>query len=395
MDSHALDFISKLGQALASYGAPAQRIEDVLQLLSDDLGLKGVFSATPSTVLLEFHDPNRREVRIERVHSNAIDLTRLDQIDTLFNQVAAKHLSPEAGLKRLDEIMLAPPRFGPKLDFVAYALTAAVATPMFGGSISDAGLGFAVGGGVGLVSHFAPRNQRVPLGGFVAATIAAILAPLLGTANIDAATLGGIIILVPGFTLTLGISELVTHNMTAGVSRLGAALVTALSLSFGVLFGRAAGTALVDISNVTLSTPAPTWATWALLPLAVATISILFRAPLRQWGWIMLTSALTFGSLQLSAQFMRPAFAVFIGGLTLGVSSNIYARWKDRPAAIIRMPGLLFLVPGTLSFLSIQAVMSGESAQAAATLSQLTLAAISLVMGMVVAGSIVPPRKAL
>ena len=95
----------------------------------------------------------------------------------------------------------------------------------------------------------------------------------------------------------------------------------------------------------------------------------------------------------LATTIMSPELAVFVGGLTLGVSSNIYARIKDLPAAIIRMPGLLFLVPGSLSFLSIQAVMSGQTAEATVTAGQLTLVAISLVMGMVVAGSLMPPER--
>ena len=39
--------------------------------------------------------------------------------------------------------------------------------------------------------------------------------------------------------------------------------------------------------------------------------------------------------------------------------------------------------------------MAGQTAEATVTAGQLTLVAISLVMGMVVAGSLMPPRKAL
>jgi len=390
-----LNFTARLGQALARYGAPAHRVEDVLCLLTRDLGLEGVFSATPSVILMEFRSPDRHDLRIERVHSNEIDLTRLRRLDRLFNQVASKTLSPTEGLAELDRIIAAPPRFGPRLDFIAFGLTSACATPMFGGGFTDMILGLAAGLAVALVALLAPKRLLVPLGGFCAALTVALFAPLMPSSNLDAATLSGIIVLVPGFTLTLGVSELVTHNITAGVSRLGAALITALSLSFGVLMGRTAGGSLLDLSTLTLSTAAPAWASWAALPIAVITINVLFRAPVRQWGWIMLTSSATFGALELASTFMHAELAVFVGGLTLGVTSNIYARIKDLPAAIIRMPGLLFLVPGSLSFLSIQAVMSGQTAEATVTAGQLTLVAISLVMGMVVAGSLMPPRKAL
>jgi len=390
-----LNFTAKLGQALARYGAPAHRIEDVLRLLTKDLGVNGVFSATPSILLMEFRTETSVDFRIERVHDNKIDLTRLRRLDRLFNEVAEQKVSPLEGLHQLDAIIDAPERFGPRLDVLAFALTSASATPMFGGSFSDIALGLITGASVGLVAKLAPSRLLIPIGGFVAAFISTVLAPLFGAANIDATTLAGIIVLVPGFTLTLAVSELVTNNMTAGVSRLGAALVTALSLSFGVVFGRAAGASIIDINSIVTSTPAPLWASWLMLPVAVITINILFRAPVRQWGWIMLTSSLTFGSLQLAGLFMRPEFAVFVGGLTLGIASNVYARLKDLPAAITRMPGLLFLVPGSLSFLSIRAVMLGQTEQATVTVGQLTLVAISLVMGMVVAGTIIPPRKAL
>lgn len=390
-----LTFTAKLGSALTRYGAPAHRIEDVLHLLTKDLGVEGVFSATPSLLLMEFKGPNGNEVRIERVYSNDIDLTRLRRLDSLFNQVAAKTISPGDGLKQLDEIITAPPPFRPWMDLLAFAATSASATPMFGGGLTDIALGFAAGAAVGVVAMVAPLRLRVTLGGFAAALVVTLLASTMASANLDAATLSGIIVLVPGFTLTLGVSELVTHNIAAGVSRLGAALVTALSLSFGVFFGRAAGNELVDLSAVVASVPADPWVSWAMLPLAVITINILFRAPIRQWGWILLTSTLAFGSMKLSAHAMRPDLAVFVGGLVLGTCSNLYARLKDLPAAITRMPGLLFLVPGSLSFLSIQAVMSGHTSEATVTAGQLTLVAISLVMGMVIAGSVVPPRKAL
>lgn len=390
-----LDFTARLGQALSRYGAPAHRVEDVLCLLTRDLGIEGVFSATPSVLLMDIRSTDRHDIRIERIHKNEIDLTRLRQLDQLFNQVASGSMTPSEGLVALDRIIAAPPRFGKTHDFIAYGLTSACATPMFGGSFTDMVLGLTAGTAVALVSLLAPVRLLVPLGGFSAALTVAVLAPLLPAVNLDAVTLSGVIVLVPGFTLTLGVSELVTHNITAGVSRLGAALITALSLSFGVLMGRTVGGSLVDLNTLMSSTPAPTWAAWLVLPVAVMTINVLFRAPVRQWGWIILTSGVTYGALQLASTVMNAELAVFIGGLTLGVTSNIYARVKDLPAAIIRMPGLLFLVPGSLSFLSIQAVMSGQTDQATVTAGQLTLVAISLVMGMVVAGSVMPPRKAL
>ena len=92
----------------------------------------------------------------------------------------------------------------------------------------------------------------------------ALLAPLMSTANVDAATPSGVIA-SPRLHPDARRIGAQTHNI-AGVSRLGAALITALSLSFGVLMGRAVGVSMVDLSTIAQSTAAPAWVAWAMLP---------------------------------------------------------------------------------------------------------------------------------
>jgi uncharacterized membrane protein YjjP (DUF1212 family) len=128
-----LNFTSRLGQALAQYGAPAHRVEDVLTLLTRDLGVVGVFSATPSIIMMEFRGQDRSDVRLERVYDNDIDLTRLLKLDRLFNQVAEQKRTPKEGLIELDRIMSDPPRFGVAPTIASFALTSAVSAPFFGG----------------------------------------------------------------------------------------------------------------------------------------------------------------------------------------------------------------------------------------------------------------------
>jgi uncharacterized membrane protein YjjP (DUF1212 family) len=54
----------RLGAALAQYGAPAHRVEDMLNLLTQDLDIDGVYSATPSILLMEFRTPEGSHVRL-------------------------------------------------------------------------------------------------------------------------------------------------------------------------------------------------------------------------------------------------------------------------------------------------------------------------------------------
>jgi len=399
-DTDALAFTARLGRALASQGAPAHRLEAVLHWLAHDMGWEGTVAVTPTMLIMQLDSDEAHLIRIERVHRSEIDLTRLAALDRLFNQVAAGEISVADGLPEIDRILEAKAPYGPRLSWLAHVLAAAGTAPFFGGAQSEvllAGAGGAVLGALCLASSRLPRlaNLREPLGAFLVATTICLLAPLVGGVDVDRAILAGIIVLVPGFTIATGVSELVSRHTLAGVARLGMASISSGMLAFGVLFGLSLGDVLVGPTVPTAVGDLPGWSLWLSLPAAAVSISIFFRAPARDWGWIIGACALTWSSLEWAGGYMRSELAVFVGAFALGLVSNLYARHFDRPAGIIRMPGLLFLVPGALGFLSFRSLMEGQGIEAITAAGQMAMVAMALVMGMVLAGTMLPPRKAL
>ena len=59
------------------------------------------------------------------------------------------------------------------------------------------------------------------------------------------------------------------------------------------------------------------------------------------------------------------------------------------------MPGMLLLVPGALSFRSLDTLLTGNAVTGLSGFAEVTLIAGSLVMGLLVANVALPPRKAL
>jgi uncharacterized membrane protein YjjB (DUF3815 family) len=168
-----------------------------------------------------------------------------------------------------------------------------------------------------------------------------------------------------------------------------------MMLGFGVVFGLRLGEQLVGSFSPVEAVGLDMGLRWLLVPVVVLSISVLFRAPVRQWGWILLVAALGFGAYELASQWLRPELSVFLGALVLGCGSNLHARLRDVPSAITRLPGLLFLVPGSLSFLGITELMDGNAMDAVTAAGQVAIVATALVTGLVVAGSALPPRKVL
>jgi uncharacterized membrane protein YjjP (DUF1212 family) len=400
-EGYSLEFVARLGSALATYGAPAHRLEQVLEILTVDLYVAATISSTPTLLLMDFALPDGNRMRMERIRSNEIDLGRLCLLDELFNEVADHRCTPREGLDRLDQILDQPDPYGPLATCAAFAFTSGAAALLFGGGALEVQLGVVAGAILGLVSVAADYFDGVarifePLGAFMVALFIGCAAPWVGPVDVDAVLLAGVIVLVLGFTLTIGVSELVTHHTSSGVARLGRAAVTALLLAFGAALGSHLAELAVGVSVAQLSdTILPFWAAWLAFPVAVVTISVLFRAPLRDWWGVLLVSLLGFVTLEALDGVLRFELGVFLAALAVGCGSNLYARWMDRPSAVTRLPALLFLVPGSLGFVSMSGLLRGDVGVATETAGLVGLVVMSLVTGLVLAGSVIPPRKVL
>lgn len=60
----------------------------------------------------------------------------------------------------------------------------------------------------------------------------------------------------------------------------------------------------------------------------------------------------------------RPVLATFTAALSVGVISEILARWRREPAVMFVVPGIFPLVPGVLAYQAMLALANGENQQA-------------------------------
>ncbi|MBK7642827.1 MAG: threonine/serine exporter family protein [Planctomycetes bacterium] len=82
-----------------------------------------------------------------------------------------------------------------------------------------------------------------------------------------------------------------------------------------------------------------------------------------------------------------------VGGLMVGLASNVYARLFDRPAVTTMIPGILLLVPGSIGFRSLFNLLERDVLSGVETAFRVALVGISIVAGLFVANVLVRPRK--
>jgi uncharacterized membrane protein YjjB (DUF3815 family) len=81
--------------------------------------------------------------------------------------------------------------------------------------------------------------------------------------------------------------------------------------------------------------------------------------------------------------------------LAVGCGSNLYARLRDLPAMVPQTPGMLILVPGSLGYRSLSALLEQQTVQGVQFGFTMVLIAVSLVGGLLVSNAIIPPKRIL
>ena len=102
------------------------------------------------------------------------------------------------------------------------------------------------------------------------------------------------------------------------------------------------------------------WTAWAALAVAVAALVPLMQVRLRDAGWVAAACALSYGGARGGALLLGPELGAFAGSLLLGMAANAFARWRSRPASLLLTPGILLLVPGSVGFLSLHALLEQD-----------------------------------
>jgi uncharacterized membrane protein YjjB (DUF3815 family) len=97
----------------------------------------------------------------------------------------------------------------------------------------------------------------------------------------------------------------------------------------------------------------------------------------------------------LAGKLPAAPFGVFLGGLALSSLANLYARFVHRPGAIIREPGIILLVPGSVGFRSVSYLLERDTTLGMDSGMLLITLLIALVAGLLFGDLLIAPRRSL
>jgi uncharacterized membrane protein YjjP (DUF1212 family) len=406
-DPAAVGFVLQLGRALHSYGYSAQRLEDILGATSDRLGLHGhQFFSTPTSIMASFGPIGRQRTHMLRVEPGEVNLGKLAALEHLSLEVAQGRAAPADGTVAIARIAAEPAPYGPALTTLAYGVVSGAACQFLGGGGREVLVASVLGLGLGLIALITAARPRVgrvfePLAAFLVSVAAVGLAHLAGPLSVLVATIAGLIVLMPGLTLTTAMTELATRHLASGTARLSGAFITFLAIAFGVALGNRLGIAAFGSPPAADPTLLPPWASLVALIVAPLCFVVILRAEPRDAPWIVVAGALGVLGGRIGAATLGVELGTFAGALAVALASSAYERWQHRPAAVVLVPGILLLVPGSVGFRSLTSLMERQAVAGIETAFSMILTAVALVAGLLIAGVIAPeprmgePRKGL
>ena len=382
-------FVVELAQHLHAYGTTAQRLEGAIESVGKRLGLECEPWVNPTGMILAFSDPAQPAgasdtTRVLRVGLGDTDLYKLCEADRIAEDVMAGRLQLVDGLaalRALDRPADARTRAMQMLGFglASAAVAGLLRLPWL--DIATAGL---IGLLIGLLDSVASRRPRLSeafdaLAGLVAGTVVIAVSCFVAPLNLNTVIIASLIVLLPGMALTNAMNELTSRHLVSGTARFAGALTTILKLTIGTAIALSVAQLGGLEPAVRALRPQPDWVVWCALAVGAFAFAVLFRAHRRDYPLVMAAAVSGYLISRYGGEAFGPQAGVFLAALITTAAGNVYARWANRPGALIRLPGIIMLVPGSIA---LRGVISLVQAQDIGAGQEAAMAALNTLMAL-------------
>lgn len=399
-----LAFMVELAEHLHAYGTTAQRLEGALKAVASKLGLECEPWSNPTGLILSFSDPMRPPgegdtTRVIRLPPGDTNLARLCAADRIAEDVMAGRMDIAAGHAALRALDRPPGRRAKAMQGLAFGLASAAVAGLLRLpwlDIATAGLTGLLIGGLDLLAQSRPqlREAGEAIAALVAAFVVVLVASFVGPLNLNTVIIVSLIVLLPGMSLTNAVNELTSQHLVSGTARFAGALATVMKLTVGTLIALYLADLLQLAPQVRASRPQPELVEWLSLLAAAFSFAVLFRTARRDYPLVMGAAVAGYLVSRLAGTAWGSPVGIFLSALLLTASGNAYARWIKRPGALVRVPGILMLVPGSASLRGAMTLMQRQDMAAgqSAALTVLNIL-LALIAGLLFGNLLVATRR--
>jgi uncharacterized membrane protein YjjP (DUF1212 family) len=379
-------FITLLARELHRAGVSSDQLQQTITSAADSLNLLVEILAFPTMIQIAIGPRYAQQIVVLRMTPGRVNLRKLAILNDVFGQLQSGEIDIHAAIGYLRDIDRRAPVPSPLVSILSLAMVAFGVAVILGGGVNELIVATSIGVATGIISAFAERIAGVArlfevIAAFVATLIVAAYTHWVATTNLYISIVAGVVVLLPGYSMTLALNELANQDLIAGTARLGRVFAILLSLGCGALLGFAVvGPHFLDAAQIT---PHPVRSTFWIAAAVIMSIglSVDLNARVKDLPWVFAACFVALGCAHVFSEMPIHQVAAFLSALICGVVANLGARFLRVPQPVFLVPALHVLVPGSLSYRSVLYIFSAQYNDAG------TLALNAIVVGiLIVAG---------
>ena len=360
-DAALQQFLLYLSSGLTAAGEAVNLIQERVQQVAMAYGATGAVVS----VLPTFTTVSLGPGQVAGVESTQQlrGLLRLDQTAALYDLLKRAErgdVPPEAGARRVLEIVAMRPRFGRVVTILGHVTLTAGICLMLQPSWGDIVLSALFGALVGVLKLVGGRWTTIQMimpvtAAFAVSSITLALADQ-GWADADLrAMIPPLVTFLPGAAMTTAVVELSAGEMVTGASRLVAGTLQLVLLGFGIVagaqaFGTPAGDDLASIPLNSLGW----WAPWLGVTVVALGTYLYYSPPIGVFWWLVVVLYAAWIGQYLGSQAFGGYVGGFLGALVMTpVAYAVERRPSGPPALVSFLPAFWLLVPGALGLIGV------------------------------------------
>ncbi len=364
-----LDLAVDLGYELSMAGAETFRVEDSITRILKTYGMEPEVYAIPNCIHVSVTMPDGKSLtEMRRVGFHGNDLDSVEIFSALSRRICAEKPDDVTGRQWLNEACAKRRRYSTGAQLFGYFISVFAFTIFFGGDFLDAFTGGISSLVVGLCMMFMDKLQANHFFKTLLASIPLALIPYtLGALGIcqrpDMATIGAVMVLVPGLLFTYAMRDIIYGDTNSGVNRIVQVLLIAVAIACGTavawnfaswIWGQPVSAAAVNHS--------------VLIECIAGAIgclgfSFLFNVHGKGISLCMLGGVICWASYCLAEGLGGgEGMATFIASFVIAVYSEVMARVRKCPAIGYLVLGLIPLIPGSSLYYTMNYAVRGDMA---------------------------------
>ena len=339
-----LDLAVDLGYELAMCGAETFRVEESVDRVLASYGVRGETFAIPNYLMVSIRTEDGTPItRMRRIGLHGNDLDSVEKFSGLSRAICNRKPSPQEALQWLDKVRGMRRAYSLLGQILGSFLGASGFAIFFGGSFLDAISGGLCGILICLINRVLDHVRTNQFFKTIAASyFMALLAYAFGAAglspNPDAATIGALMILVPGLLFTNAMRDIIYGDTNSGINRIVQVLLIGVAIALGT--GSAWNFICLFDNAPILSTPMEHGIFWEAFTtfFACCGFNILFNIHGKGGLLCALGGALTWAVFRLCETYC------FDGMMSYFVAAFFAAAYSEVMARIRKYPAISYLV---------------------------------------------------